>query len=394
MDVVIAGAGIAGLTLGGLLARDGARVRIFEQSSALEEVGAGLQISANAGHVLAALGLSEAMDDIGKVPDIWRMRLHDTGEVAAEIELGSAHEEKHGQPYHLVHRAGLQRLLKDRFSDLAPDGLTRGIKVAGFDEQKDGVTIRLSDGRKVKADLLIGADGIRSTLRNKISEPDRPVYSGSAAWRGIVPAERLPSDYAQGHTDLFMGPGRHIVIYRVRHGGTDFVNFVAPVECEQPSEESWTTRHPWEELRDDFAGWHDDVQAVISAIDKDACYRWALNVRPPVKSWHTERAVLIGDAAHPTLPYIAQGAAMAIEDAGILSRFLNRSGDFEGRLEQFEDLRSPRTNKIVNAAHAIQKTFHGVEEGDIRRELQSGQSAVKDRDSWLYNYNPMTVPLQ
>lgn len=394
MEVLIAGAGIAGLAAAGLLAQAGATVRVFERSQELREVGAGIQISANAGHALDALGIGEEVRAAGLVPEVWKMRLHDTGEVVASMEIGARHTRLHGQPYLLIHRAALQRFLIDRLEELAPNALHLGTTVARVRPADGQIAVSLDDGREVEGDLLIAADGVKSALREHISGPDQPVYSGSAAWRGLVPIERLPSEMCASGPNSFLGHKRHMVQYRVRDAdGQVYLNYVAPVEQPEPESESWSTRHDWAELKADFEGWHDEVQIAIDETEKDQCFLWTLNLRKPIRTWVRGRAALIGDAAHPTLPFIAQGAAMALEDAAVLCRSLREAGTVDDGLALYAASRVDRTARIVGAANTIAQTFHGAGDRDLRADLQSGASSLEARDTWLYNYNPMTVPL-
>ncbi len=391
MRILIAGAGIAGLTLAALLLRRGHDVRIFERSRELTEIGAGIQISANAGHVLQALGLGAAVQARSFAPSSWHMRTYLTGEVVNRIELGEHHERLHGCPYCTLHRADLQRMLVEAVRSGREEAIVLGAEVTGYDEDADGATLYLADGQHIRGDVIIGADGVRSTLRQTIVGPDKPIYSGNAAWRGTIDARRLPDDFSRDITTSFMGPGRHMVMYWL--GNRELLNFVAPVETDIPSEESWTTRHDWEVLKADFEGWHGDVQTVIDLMDRDACYRWALNIREPVANWRTERAVLIGDAAHATLPFLAQGAAMAIEDAAVLDRLLAEDGDIPDTLKRFQAARRDRTTRIVQGANKMARMFHMESEDALKEGMIQGADVARDRDNWLYNYNPMTVAL-
>ncbi len=391
MRILIAGAGIAGLTLAALLLRRGHDVTVFERSRELSEIGAGIQISANAGHVLNALGLGEAVLERSFRPATWHMRTYLTGEVVNRIELGTHHEQLHGFPYCTLHRADLQRMLVGAVRSRSDTAIVLGAEVTGYREDADGATLFLADGEQVRGDVIIGADGVRSVLRQTIVGPDDPIYSGNAAWRGTIDARLLPDDFSLNITTSFMGPGRHMVMYWL--GDRELLNFVAPVETEIPSEESWTTRHDWEVLKTDFDGWHDDVQTVIDLMDRDACYRWALNIREPVANWRTDRSVLIGDAAHATLPFLAQGAAMAIEDAAVLDRLLAEDGDIPDTLLRFQTARRDRTTRIVQGANKMARMFHMESEDALKEGMIQGADVARDRDNWLYNYNPMTVAL-
>jgi salicylate hydroxylase len=189
---------------------------------------------------------------------------------------------------------------------------------------------------------------------------------------------------------VFVGPGRHAVCYYLRGGA--LLNFVGCVETDEISEESWTVKFPWEKLKSDYRGWNPAIQAIIDAADKDACYRWSLHNRPPAPSWSTKRVTLLGDAAHPTLPYLAQGAAMAIEDGAVLTRALAMSDTIADALQLYQRNRIERTSKIVAQSTANRELFHLPSEQAIRAAFAK-RNQGEDRNKWLYSYNPLTVPL-
>src|SRR3954471_6518715 len=189
-------------------------------------------------------------------------------------------------------------------------------------------------------------------------------YTGDAAWRAVVPTERLPKDLLEQVMSVFMGPDGHVVCYYLRGGA--LLNFVGIVETDHVSEESWTVKLPWDELKAQYRGWHPALQTVIDAADKDQCYRWSLFNRPPIGEWSTRRVTLLGDAAHPTLPYLAQGAAMAIEDGAVLTRALAMRDMIGDALQLYQRNRIERTSKIVATSTANRELFHLPSEAAIR----------------------------
>jgi salicylate hydroxylase len=189
---------------------------------------------------------------------------------------------------------------------------------------------------------------------------------------------------------VWMGPGAHVVSYYLRAGA--LLNFVGLVETEEVSEESWTARFPWEKLKADFAGWHPDIQTIIDRADRDQCFRWSLFYRPPIANWSTRRATLLGDSVHATLPYLAQGAAMAIEDSAVLARALNLAGTTTEALQLYQRNRIERTSRIVKGASANRTLFHMRDQAELRRAF-AGRDEGAARNAWLYSYNPLTVPL-
>jgi len=388
--ILIAGAGIGGLTAAASLLKAGHDVTVFEQAPELSEVGAGLQISANATHVLHHLGLGPALAEIGVRPGGYVFRLHDTGEEMHRFALSDEHEKLHGAPYYQVHRADIHNLLAAKVRELKPDPIRLNSRAIGFEESGDAVGLHLEDGTAVRGDLLVGADGLKSVICQQIAGNVPATYTGDAAWRITVPVERLPRNFMQQVMMVWMGPGRHVVAYYLRAG--TLLNFVGLVETEDVSEESWTAKFPWEKFKADFAGWHRDVQTVIDAADKDGCYRWSLHSRPAIRNWSTARATLLGDAVHPTLPYLAQGACMAIEDGAVLTRALNQSATIAEALQLYQRNRVERTTKIVAQSTANRRLFHLHTVEEIRASFANRDEGA-DRNAWLYSYNPLSVKL-
>jgi salicylate hydroxylase len=387
--ILIAGAGIGGLTAASCLMRQGFEVEVYEQAPILSEVGAGIQISANAMHVIRHLGLGDAISRAGVRPKAYVFRLHDTGEIIQTFELSEEHEQQHGAPYIQLHRADLHDLLVAKALEGKPDVVRLNHKVVDFAERADGVELKFADGSSAHGDLLVGCDGLKSIVRRQIAGDVPPTYTGDGVWRITVPSGRLPRDFLDQVMSVFMGPGGHAVCYYLR-GGT-LLNFAGTVEADA-SEESWTLKFPWETLKADFAGWHPVIQTIIDAVDKGECYRWSLHNRPPIRNWSTRRATILGDAAHPTLPYLAQGAAMAIEDAAVLSRALSQAGSVEQGLDLYQRNRIDRTARVVEQSTENQKLFHLRSVAEIRRQFAHRDEGA-DRNRWLYSYNPLTVEL-
>jgi salicylate hydroxylase len=388
--ILIAGAGIGGLTCASCLLKAGYDVDIYEQASALGEVGAGIQVSANAMHVLRHIGLGEAITRIGVQPKGYVFHLHDTGEIIQQFALAGEHERQHGAPYTQIHRADFHELLVAKAREFKADVIHLNHRVTGFTERNAGVELEFANGTTARSDLLIGADGLKSVVRQQIVGEVPATYTGDAVWRIVVPVERLPPEFLDQVMSVFVGPGRHVVCYYIRGGA--LLNFVGTVEAE-PSEESWTLKLPWERLKADYVGWHHSIQTIIDLADKDECYRWSLYNRPPIRNWSTERATILGDAAHPTLPYLAQGAAMAIEDGAVLTRALDEAGSITQGLDLYQRNRVDRTARVVKQSTDNRRLFHLRSVEEIRQEF-SRRNEGADRNEWLYSYNPLTVTLQ
>jgi salicylate hydroxylase len=388
--ILIAGAGIGGLTAASCLMKAGYAVEVYEQAPELSEIGAGIQLSANAMHVLNYLGLGEAIAKLSVRPGAYVFRLHDTGEIIGQFPLAEEHERLNGAPYNQLHRADLHDLLAAKAREFDKNVVRLNRRVVGFEETGGGVKLLFEDRSHAEGDLLLGADGVKSAVRAQIAGPDHAVYTGDAAWRLTLPTGWLPENFMGQVMSVWMGPGAHVVCYYLRGGA--LLNFVGLVETEVISEESWTAKFPWEKLKADFAGWHENLQTVIDRTDKDACFRWSLYYRPPIATWSTQRATLLGDAVHATLPYLAQGACMAIEDAAVLTRALQSTDAVADALQLYERNRIERTSRIVRGSDAQRTLFHLRDQKKLRQEFAKRDEGA-DRNAWLYSYNPLTVKL-
>ena len=257
--ILIAGAGLGGLTAAACLIKAGHKVEVYEQAPQLAEIGAGIQVSANAMHVMRHLGLEDALLAVGVKPEAYVFRLHDTGEVVQRFSLSQ--EELHGAPYTQLHRADLHDLLADRVRELDPAAVRLNHKATGFTETASGVELHFADGSSAKGDILIGADGVKSVVRGQLFGVTPATYTGDAAWRIVVPTERLPKDLLERVMSVFMGPHGHVVCYYLRNGS--LLNFVGCVETDEVSEESWTVKTSWSNLKEHFAGWYSALQTII-----------------------------------------------------------------------------------------------------------------------------------
>jgi salicylate hydroxylase len=389
LHILVAGAGIGGLTAALALQRAGVSVRVFEQAAALGEVGAGLQLSANGTRVLHALGLAEALRRVAWVPEGKEVRLWNTGEAWPLFDLGGVSIERYGFPYYMVHRADLHALLAAAVRRNDPAAIRTDARCDGFDQDESGVRLRLRSGDTVQGDALIGADGVLSRLRQALFGADRPVFTGCMAWRGIIPAERLPPGLMRPVGTNWVGPGGHIVHYFLRRG--ELFNFVGVRERADWTVESWTTAGTVEECLADYAGWHPDIQAAIREIGTP--YKWALMTREPMARWCCGRVGLLGDACHSMLPFLAQGANMAIEDGAVLAACLKAcGGDVAAALAAYEAERRDRTARVVRGSAANTKLFHspmlaGREAAQRFVAENWHPDLVRERYEWLFTYD-------
>ena len=389
--ILIVGGGIGGMTAAACLLKAGFHVDVFEQAPKLGEVGAGIQLSANPMRVLRHLGLVAELEQAGVRPASYQFKMFDTGELLQEIPLGNGYVDRHGVPYLSVHRADLLDALIGAVHALRADAVTLNAMARDFSEDQNGVTLHFQDGGEARGDVLIGADGIRSMVREKILGQTAVHYTGDQSWRILVPADRLKAEMRPDTVNICVGPGKHGVVYPIRRDG--LVNMVGCVEYETWDDESWTARRPWAEMKADFAGWHDNIQAIIDNADKDQCFRWAMNNRPPAENWRTARTTLLGDAAHPSLPYMAQGGAMAIEDGAVIDRALTQETDVGEALELYQRNRLERTARIVNESSANRNMFNLPSEAALRQAFAQ-RDMNAERTAWLFSYDPMTVELR
>ena len=391
--ILIAGAGIGGLTAALALIRAGFEVAVFEQSKTLSEVGAGLQISANGANALFSLGLEDALAAVWCEPAGKEVRLWSSGRTWKLFDLGVQSRARYGAPYFMVHRGDLHGVLLGALTALRPGCVIQDARAEGFAQDAEGVTLRLSDGRSERGEALVGADGVHSRIRNRIVGDSRASFTGCLAWRGLVPAERLPRRLHRNVGTNWVGPGGHVVHYFLRRG--EIFNFVGIVERSDWQVESWTERGSVAECHRDFANWHDDIHLMIDNLETP--YKWALLGREPLTRWSEGRVTLLGDAAHPTLPMMAQGANMAIEDGVVLARCLAaQPDDMAAALARYEQARLARTSRLVRAANDNAKRFHNPalahpEGAQHYVDTEWQEERVKARYDWVFAYDPATV---
>ncbi len=352
--VLVAGGGIGGLTAALSLAKRGFEVSVFEQASQFTEVGAGIQLSPNCTRVLHDLGLEGALREHAFLPVATQFRHWRSGRVISENPLGDAVVERFGVPYYHMHRGDLLSVLVSAAERSPRITLLTSARVEQIDQDGRGVQL-VAGAQPYTGDVLIGADGIHSVVREALWGPQRPRFTGNVAWRALVPAASLPEGLVRPMSTAWWGPRRHFVHYYVRRG--ELVNCVCVVEKSGWEVESWTEPGDHDELKADFAGWHDSVQQLIDSAAPDSLFKWALHDRAPMPRWGSGRITLLGDACHPTLPFMAQGAAMAIEDAAVLAGCLDAT-DVEDALTRYEALRRERTARIQSGSRRNARVFH------------------------------------
>jgi 6-hydroxynicotinate 3-monooxygenase len=368
-SIAVIGAGIGGLTVAALLHRRGYEVQVHEQARRFARIGAGIQQSANAVKVLRALGLEPRLRAAAFQPKSWNNREWDSGAVKFELELGAAFEARYGAPYLLMHRGDLHEAIR---SAVPAERIHLDRTLVGLEQDAAGVSMRFADGSTARADALIGADGVHSFVREWLFGPEEPRFTGRVAYRTTFPAALL-GGFPIDDCVKWWGPDRHIVIYFVTPR-RDEIYFVTSVPEPEWRTESWSARGDLRQLRAAFRGFHPQVQAVLSACPE--VHKWALYERDPMPRWGAGRVVLLGDACHAMTPYMAQGAASAIEDGAVLARCLDASAGAPAEaFARYAATRQERTARIQLTSH--------------RNEWLSRRT---DPD-WVYAYDALEAPL-
>jgi salicylate hydroxylase len=390
ISVAIIGGGIGGLTAALALLQAGCDVHVYERVNSLREVGAGIVISPNATCILHRLGLAEPLAELGVRPIEWLQRRWDDGRVLLRVPLSDATVAAFGFPHYQSHRADVQTML----ANAIPSGrLHTGHRLTAVSDCGDWVEAQFDNGATIRVDMLIGADGIHSTVRAALFGPDNPRFTGCVAYRGLVPAERLENLDLDVTMQVWMGPGKHFVHYFVQN--ERLLNFVCLIERDSWRSESWTDRGKVADALAAYAGWHPQVRTIIESVDET--FIWALFDRPPLPRWSVGRVTLLGDACHPMLPFMAQGAAQAIEDAATLAAIVAKSGgqNVSHALRIYEAARLPRTARIQGLATQNKLRFHlpdGRAQQERDSEMANGSTDWSTNAiAWIYGHDAAQV---
>jgi salicylate hydroxylase len=393
--ILIVGAGLGGLCAALALLRRGFDVEVYEQAKKLGEVGAGVQISSNGTRVLYELGVGQELEKLACVPVGKEVRLWNTGQTWKLFDLGSVAVERFGSPYFTLHRADLHRVLAEAVLRLKPNAVHLDSACVGLTQDKDEVRLKLRSGEEIVGAALIGADGVRSRVRECLFGDDAATFSGVMSWRGVVPMDQLPERLRRPYGVNWIGAGGHVVHYPLRGG--ELMNFNACIERPDWQVESWTERGTTEECRNDFKGWHDDLHALFKCVPTP--HKWALFHRKPLERWTAGRVTLLGDACHSMMPFLAQGAVMALEDGLVLARALEQSGEnIEVGLARYEEARRGRTHRVVERSAENVIRFHNPRLADptgavayVEQEWRGDR--ISDRYDWLFTYDAAAVAL-
>ena len=388
LRVGIIGGGIGGLALAAALRRRGMAVRVFERAAAFGEVGAGIQMTPNAVKVMRSLGLYDALAAIGFTPQALVGRNWRTGREMFRTPLAAECERLYGAPFLHAHRADLHAIFA---RDLPEADAALGAACTGVERRPGSAVAHFADGTSFEADLVVGADGIHSVVRAALFGEQPARFTGNMCWRATVPFDAEPLGYVSPDGSFWLGPHGHVVTYYVQGGKA--VNIVAVAETASWVEESWNVRSSREELMAGFAGWHPNVLRLFS--EAGTVFKWGLFDRDPMPQWSDGRATLLGDAAHPMLPFLSQGAAMAIEDGYVLAAALHaQPGDVPAGLRQYEALRKPRTSRVQLESRERGRTYHlasplALLRRDIAYRVRNLINPHKSgiRANWVYEYD-------
>jgi salicylate hydroxylase/6-hydroxynicotinate 3-monooxygenase len=370
-SIAIVGAGMGGIAMAAMLEQMGVKYDVYDQTDQFGRVGAGIHLSPNVSKVFRPLGIEAMLKDLAFRPRSWINRVGDTGEVTFDHPLGDHIEARFGAATLLMHRADLHRTL---MSLVPAENIRLGKRLAGLEPRGPGVKLEFADGTSVNADAVIGADGVHSKVRETLLGPDKPKYTGVVAYRSVFNISRLKGLKVTDDHAKWWGKDRHIVIYFVSRS-RDEIYFVTGVPEVDWRQESWSTRGDRNELCAHFENFHPTVRQVVAACPEVA--KWAILEREPLPRWSNGAVTLLGDASHAMMPHLAQGAAMAFEDAAVLARSLREVGvdDFERTFSVYELNRKARCTRVQHASHA--NVF---------------MRAPTNTD-WLYSYDAWTDPL-
>jgi salicylate hydroxylase len=388
--ILVAGGGIAGLTTALALARKDFRAVVLEQAEELEEAGAGIQLPPNATRILLALGLGDALKSKVVAPEAIAIRSAHSGREIVRIPLGKDMETQYGAPYWTIHRGDLQAALFDAVENDPDTAIKLAARVEDFEPHGHGLTVHVRSGSQhwhERGIALVGTDGLWSVLGAKVDRKNKPRFAQRSAWRATLPASEVSQEFRAPLVQLWLGHNAHLVHYPVRGG--NLINIVAIVRDAWQAHD-WSAAGARDEILSRFSKrrWAVPARALLSA--PQTWLKWALYDRPVRRRWGNELMTLVGDAAHPMLPFLAQGAAMAMEDAVTLADCLaEQRDDLASAMRRYEDLRRGRTARVQQAARSNGKFYHLSWPAALARNLSlraMGGERLRGRYDWLYDW--------
>lgn len=383
--VAIVGGGLGGLAAAAFLHQAGVPAVVYEQARQLREVGAGIMVPPNGARMLRRLGVLGAFRERAVRLDTgWEFRRWEDGRVLSAVDLAASAARRYGDDMYTVHRADLLDSVK---CAVPADAVRLGKRLDACSVSANGVRLDFADGERAEADVLIGADGIHSVIRAALTEPAPPAHSGMCAFRALVPAAAAPDLARRPAQVVWLGPGRHVVHYPVSAG--EMINLVAIAPAGDYVTESWTATATVEEFLAEFEGWDDRLLNLIKAAGTPG--RWALLMRQPLPWWTRDRVTLLGDAAHPMLPFLGQGAAQAFEDAAVLAHCLAANqGNPALALRRYESGRLARASQVQQGSHA-RADFNHLPDGPEQRARDESLRAADPlaANAWIYAHDPL-----
>lgn len=382
---LVIGGGIGGLAFALALQRRRIPVAVYERAPELGEVGAGVMLTPNATRALEHLGVLGEVEAAATAPGVTRVRHFQTGELLSTTDLGEAFTRQHGHRYYCAHRVDIHSALLRAVLSNDPQCVHTSHDFFDSRQIEGRVQAQFRNGVTVNGRLLVGCDGVRSVVRPMIGFQDGAKFTNNIAWRGLIPVEDLPAHQRGPEITIWSGPKRHVVEYTIRNGRIK--NYVAIANSPAWEDEGWSKRSNVDAALNEFEEWHPDVRAIIAATPPDTGYVWGLFDRDPLDHWSKGLLTLLGDAAHPMLPFLAQGAAMAIEDAVVLARCLAKSTEVSDALEGYERLRRERTAWCQLQAREAGQLFQRVSK---KAELDGDRA---ERARKLYGYSAEKIAL-
>lgn len=394
--VIIAGAGMGGLTLALALLKKGFDVDVYEQSPELREVGAGLWISANGAKVMAALGLKEKLERINLPPKDRLIRYWKTGEGKSVYNRG-ANASRVDHTLIQVLRSELQRVLYEAVVAIKSDAVHFDVRSTGAETVDGRARLLLDSGQYVEGDVVVGCDGAHSRVRQSMFGPAPARYTGALAWRGLTPMSKLKPQHREALASTWVGPTAHVTTYPVQKNGEMFVSFSAQVDSDQWHTESWSEKGDLADALKDFDGWHQDIIDLFAGSEN--LFRWGLFVRDPLQAWSKGHVTLVGDACHSMTPYLGMGVNMTMEDAYVLARCLEQGiRDIPGALKKYDDARIERANRTKADSLEMFGIFHSPDLAKPETawpyiDAKWSADAVRQRYDWLLQYDATTVEI-
>jgi 2-polyprenyl-6-methoxyphenol hydroxylase-like FAD-dependent oxidoreductase len=387
--IAVIGAGIGGLTAALSLRRAGFDVEVFERAGGLTEVGGGINMGPNAARILYRLGLGDGLERDAVRPIGSHQRRWDDGRTLQRAGLNPECDRLYGAPHLTIHRADLLAIIAAAFPK---ECIHLDHRLVGVADCGDHAEAWFDNGARVSADIVVGADGIHSAVRAALFGEEDPAFAHCVAYRGLVPSERIAGLGLERGNQSWLGPGAHLVHYFV--SGGRLLNFVGWTEHDTWDREDWTDRATVARALAAFAGWHQQVRTIIAAAE--TCFIWALFDREPLPRWSIGRVTLLGDSCHPMYPFMAQGAAQAIEDGACLAACLAAAGDTDPAetLRRYEQVRLPRVTRLQQMSRGNKTRYH-LADGPEQQARDSAMSATRERAPetmrWLFGYDAGTL---